>query len=60
MAAYNETLQEAIDAIAPWQASCGDYYRSPSGRVVTQWPHRMSDLKNELEADDDESYSVSP
>jgi cation diffusion facilitator CzcD-associated flavoprotein CzcO len=59
MAAYNEKLQEDIRAIAPWQSNCGDYYRSASGRVVTQWPHRMSELKQQLEAADDESYVVS-
>ena len=59
MTAYNETLQEAIRAIAPWQSDCGDYYRSASGRVVTQWPHRMSELKQQLEAADEESYLVS-
>ena len=59
MEAYNVELQEAIGKITPWQAGCGDYYRSPTGRVVTQWPHRMSDLKRELEAADEAAYEVS-
>ena len=33
------SLQEAIANVEPWQAGCSDYYRAPSGRVVTQWPY---------------------
>jgi cation diffusion facilitator CzcD-associated flavoprotein CzcO len=60
MAEYNEELQQDIAKIEPWQAGCGDYYRSASGRVVTQWPHRMSDLRRTLEAPDLEAYETSP
>ena len=27
--------------VGVWQADCANYYRSPSGRIVTQWPHNM-------------------
>jgi cation diffusion facilitator CzcD-associated flavoprotein CzcO len=57
-AAYNEKLQEDIAKVEPWQAGCSDYYRSPSGRVVTQWPGRMSELRQLLEAPDLEGYET--
>ena len=38
---YNDELQEAIDGVAVWNAGCNGYYRSPSGRIVTQWPFSM-------------------
>ena len=45
MAAYNEEVQAAIAGVAVWQAGCTNYYRSPSGRVVTQWPFSMTDYR---------------
>lgn len=45
MARYNDDVQEAIAAVAPWQADCNGYYRSPSGRIVTQWPHSMAEYQ---------------
>ena len=41
--AYNDALQKDIDGIDVWQADCLGYYRSPSGRIVTQWPHNMAE-----------------
>jgi cation diffusion facilitator CzcD-associated flavoprotein CzcO len=41
--AYNDALQKDIDGIEAWQADCLGYYRSPSGRIVTQWPHNMGE-----------------
>lgn len=41
MAAYNETLQDAISAVDVWHAGCSHYYLSPSGRIVTQYPYSM-------------------
>ena len=58
MAAYNEKIQKDIAAVEPWQAGCSDYYRSPSGRVVTQWPHTMSQLRRLLETPDLEAYET--
>lgn len=58
MAQYNTKMQEDIAAVEPWQAGCSDYYRAPSGRVVTQWPHTMSELKGLLDKADEESYEV--
>ena len=42
MAAYNEQLQSDIDEVEVWQGGCSTYYRVPSGRIVTQWPHSMA------------------
>jgi hypothetical protein len=45
----------------PWQAGCcNGYYRAPSGRVVTQWPHNMKAFKQRLESVDPEVYEVAP
>mgnify|MGYP003544872066 CR=1 FL=1 len=41
-ARYDETLQEALDRVEVWHAACHGYYRSTSGRIVTQWPDTMS------------------
>jgi cation diffusion facilitator CzcD-associated flavoprotein CzcO len=54
MVAYNEAIQRDIEGIDAWMASCHNYYRSPSGRVVTQWPHSMAEYRRRsLEVDDD-------
>jgi len=59
MAEYNEQIQKDIDAIEPWQdGGCTGYYRSPSGRVVTQWPHTMTAFKERIEAIDADIYEV--
>ncbi len=34
--------------------------RTSSGRVVTQWPHRMSDLKRVLDTPDLDAYETVP
>jgi cation diffusion facilitator CzcD-associated flavoprotein CzcO len=57
---YNDRIQEDIAKIEPWQAGCSDYYRAPSGRIVTQWPHRMSDRKRVLDTEDPEAYETAP
>ncbi len=38
---YNDDVQQAIAGVSVWQADCHGYYRSPSGRIVTQWPFSM-------------------
>ena len=42
MAAYNVQLQSDIENVQAWQGGCSTYYRVPSGRIVTQWPHSMA------------------
>ncbi len=58
MAEYNVQIQKDIDAIEPWQAGCNGYYRSPSGRVVTQWPHKMGDFRRLVSTVDPEAYEI--
>lgn len=59
MAEYNEQLQKDIDAVEPWRdGQCSGYYRAPSGRVVTQWPHSMSAFRSTLENVDLDAYEV--
>jgi cation diffusion facilitator CzcD-associated flavoprotein CzcO len=60
MAAYNEKIQRQLEAIEMWQAGAHDYYRAPSGRIVTQWPGSMPDLERALSSLDEDAYEVAP
>ncbi|MEE2677794.1 MAG: NAD(P)/FAD-dependent oxidoreductase [Myxococcota bacterium] len=60
MARYNEEIQRAIGNVTVWQADCNGYYRSPSGRVVTQWPHSMSEFRERTAAPDPDVYETAP
>lgn len=40
---YNDAIQRDISGVSAWQADCFGYYRSASGRIVTQWPHNMTE-----------------
>ena len=58
MESYNDQLQRDIEAITVWYAGCTDYYRAPSGRVVTQWPHTMGEHHEMLASLDPCAYEV--
>jgi cation diffusion facilitator CzcD-associated flavoprotein CzcO len=58
MAAWNEELQRELAAIAPWRAGCHDYYRAPSGRIVTQWPRSMPAMEGALASLDEPAYET--
>ena len=60
MARYNEDVQAAIGRVSVWQADCRGYYRSPSGRVVTQWPYSMTEFRERCAKPDAEAYEVAP
>jgi cation diffusion facilitator CzcD-associated flavoprotein CzcO len=45
---YNAEIQELIAGVKVWQAGCNGYYRTPSGRVVTQWPDSMSAFRDRM------------
>jgi len=60
MADYNVRIQQDIQAIEPWQDGCSGYYRSPSGRVVTQWPHNMTAFQKRLASLEVDAYVVAP
>ena len=60
MAAYNEQLQRDIKNVDVWQAACGNdfYYRSESGRFVTQWPHSMDEFRARTSRPNPDDYEV--
>lgn len=53
---YNDEVQARIAAIEPWNADgCSNYYRSTSGRVVTQCPFGMAEYRARTTAIDDDA-----
>ena len=58
MLRYNDEVQEAIAAVRVWQADCNGYYRSPSGRIVTQWPFSMTEFQRRTAAIDPDAFEV--
>ncbi len=56
--AYNEKVQAAIAGIPVWNHEVNGYYRSASGRVVTQWPFSMTDFKEMTETLDSDAFEV--
>ena len=60
MERYNEEIQHAIEDVEVWQASCNGYYRSPSGRVVTQWPYSMSEFQRRTARPKADDFEVAP
>ncbi len=58
MRSYNEEIQCAIEQVTHWHASCNSYYRTSSGRVVTQWPGTMSEFRDRVVLPDPEDFSV--
>ena len=57
---YNDEIQQAIENVEVWQADCHGYYRSPSGRVVTQWPYSMSEFQKRTAHPDPDTFEVAP
>lgn len=55
---YNAGLQKELDSIAVWQVGASDYYRTPSGRIVTQWPHCFAVYKDRVDRDDLSSFET--
>jgi cation diffusion facilitator CzcD-associated flavoprotein CzcO len=60
MAEYNDKVQKAIAGVTVWQGSCNGYYRSKSGRVVTQWPFSMTDFREMTETLEKDAYEMAP
>jgi cyclohexanone monooxygenase len=59
--AYDERIQRDLDEVTVWDAGCHQYYRVPSGRIVTQWPHSMFTYRDWTTAPDPEgAYEVAP
>jgi cation diffusion facilitator CzcD-associated flavoprotein CzcO len=57
---YNEALQRDLDHVEVWQGSCHGYYRGPTGRIVTQWPHTMTEFRSRTLRPDPDAYLVQP
>lgn len=55
---FNDSLQDDISGVDVWQASCNGYYRSASGRIVTQWPFNFSEYRRRTEGDDLSSFET--
>jgi len=52
---YNTELQAHLRTTV-WRNEGSKYYRSDSGRIVTQWPWTMSTFKARLDAPDPEAF----
>lgn len=62
MAKYNDQLQKDVKKIDVWQAACGGdfYYRSPTGRFVTNFPGTMSDFAQITSRMEPEAFESAP
>jgi hypothetical protein len=49
-----------LNQVAVWAGLANDYYRTESGRIVTQWPHTMDRYRDMTHAPDDEAYEAAP
>jgi len=58
MARYNDEIQQAIAGVRVWNEACNGYYRSGTGRVVTQWPYSMSAFRERARKPDPEAYET--
>lgn len=58
MQAYNEQIQQDIGTVDVWNHACNGYYRTPSGRIVTQWPHSMSEFQRRTAVIDDAPFEI--
>jgi cation diffusion facilitator CzcD-associated flavoprotein CzcO len=55
-AEYNDHLQADMARVGPWTAgNCHNYYWA-GGRIVTQWPHSMSEYRRRTEAPDEDAF----
>ena len=60
MMAFNDEIQRAIGEVKVWNANCNGYYRTPSGRVVTQWPYTMTQYEQRTGEPDADAYENVP
>jgi len=60
MTSFNDQLQKDISRVDVWQADCGNdfYYRSSSGRFVTNWPYTMDEFTARTTQADVDAYEV--
>ena len=55
---YNAGLQEELAKVAVWHSDTNDYYRSASGKIVTQWPVGFADYRERVSKDDLSSFET--
>ncbi len=53
---FDRWLRAALDGVPVWRAGCSNYYRAPSGRIVTQWPRSMTEYRARTAVDHLEHY----
>ena len=58
MRTTNAALALLLLAVSAGSIAAEGYYRSPSGRVVTQWPFAMSEFERMTEKVDPNDYEV--
>jgi cyclohexanone monooxygenase len=58
MARFNDEVQEAIAGVPVWNAGCNGYYRTPSGRIVTQWPFSMLEFRARTAVVDPDAFEA--
>jgi cation diffusion facilitator CzcD-associated flavoprotein CzcO len=55
--AYNDELQHDLERVEVWrQGACHGYYRSTTGRIVTQWPRTLPEYRERTERPDIDAY----
>ena len=55
---YNAAIQRDINVVEVWRVVGTKYYRSASGRVVTQWPHNMTTYRERTSVPDLEAFQT--
>ncbi len=60
MDAYNEEIQAGIAGVPVWQVDCNGYYRTATGRNVTQWPFSMSEFARRSGTIDPAAFESAP
>ena len=55
---YNDEIQRDLDQVDVWNTACHNYYRSESGRIVTQWPHTMFEFRDRTMTPDGDAFDV--
>ncbi|MFN0090181.1 MAG: flavin-containing monooxygenase [Acidimicrobiales bacterium] len=60
MERYNDALQAEIEKIDVWHGDCSNYYRSESGRMVTQYPHPSAVFRAMTAAPDPDAFLAQP
>ena len=60
---FGQEIVEELAAFAGvpvWNAGCNGYYRTPSGRIVTQWPFSMTEFRERSATIRPDDFTVAP